>query len=494
MPPPTPPMDEASARRKAASIASPGERMPLTVLTAASKTQRLQAWWRNRRWYAGSLTYTTGGLFLLFFWLLGGDFGLQFKERTVQPTLQLLLGHFQASDFVTGLLLLSLPQAIGVVVNPVFGYLSDRHRGRWGRRIPFLLIPTPIAVIAMIGLAYAPAIGHSLHVLLGTRSLGENTITILILGIFWGVFEFCSVICYALLIALVTDVVPREVVGRFFALFRVVALASGILFNYYLLGRAEEHYLPIFLLMAAIYGISFTLMCLKVKEGEYPPLPPSPTGSGRRQAFMVGARSYLRDCLANPYYRWIFFASALGLTAMAPLNLYTIYYAKSLHMNMGTLGKYGAVMLFIALVQAYPIGWLVDRFHALRVTIVATVLLAVAAVIAFFTVRTPATFGIAYVVCGVISAFWVTAWWPLGPMLFPKEKFGAFNSVQLVVNALGQIVIAPLCGWSLDLLGHNYRYIYLWVAGLAILAIPAFLIVYRKLLTFGGFKAYAPPV
>src|SRR5258707_4062436 len=99
-------------------------------MTSLHTRPALQAWWRDKRWHAGALTYTTSGLFLLFFWLLSGDFGFQFKERTVLPTLQLLLRQFKASDFVTGLLLLSLPQAIAIVANPVFGYLSDRHRSR----------------------------------------------------------------------------------------------------------------------------------------------------------------------------------------------------------------------------------------------------------------------------------------------------------------------------------------------------------------------------
>src|SRR2546430_10750845 len=86
---------------------------------------KMSARWGNKRWHAGALTYTTGGLFLLFFWLLSGDFGFQFKERTVLPTLQLLLRKFEVSDLVTGLLVLSLPQVIAIVANPVFGYLSD---------------------------------------------------------------------------------------------------------------------------------------------------------------------------------------------------------------------------------------------------------------------------------------------------------------------------------------------------------------------------------
>ena len=48
--------------------------------------------------------------------------------------------------------------------------MSDRHRGRWGRRIPFLLIPTPIIVLSVVGLAFSPLLGRHLHSALGASS------------------------------------------------------------------------------------------------------------------------------------------------------------------------------------------------------------------------------------------------------------------------------------------------------------------------------------
>src|SRR5207237_526996 len=107
----------------------------------------------QKRWHVGTLTYTFAGLAALFFWLLWGDFTLSLKERSVPPTLQVLFRQFGASALVSGVLLGSLPQLIGIFLAPVISYKSDRHRGRWGRRIPFLLIPTPLAVLSMVGMS-----------------------------------------------------------------------------------------------------------------------------------------------------------------------------------------------------------------------------------------------------------------------------------------------------------------------------------------------------
>lgn len=455
-------------------------------------TKKNPAAWRDRRWHVGSLTYTTGGLALLFLWLLGGDFGFWFKERAVPPTVQLLLRQYHASDLLVGLLLTTLPQALALVTNPVVAHLSDRHRGRWGRRIPFLLATTPVAVVAMCGLAFGPPLGRWLHQVLGAFSPGETVSVLTVLGLFWTVFEFCTVVCNALLIALITDVVPKEVIGRFFALFRVASLGAGMVWSYFLLGKAEEHYSAIFLLLAAVYGASFGLMCLKVKEGELPPPPPAaPRGLAR--GFVNGAGVYLKDCLANPYYRWIYLASALSVMAFIPVNTYALYFAQSLEMSMDAFGKYGTVMLAISLVQAYPIGWLVDRYHPLRLTLIALACFSACALTAFFCIRTTGEFGFMYVLCGVMGGFWATAWAPLATMLFPRDKFGAFYAVLLVANALGQMLIALLCGWMLDRLDHDYRFIYLWASGLALLGLLAYAIVYRRFLKLGGVRNYVAP-
>ncbi|HRE81829.1 MAG TPA: MFS transporter, partial [Opitutaceae bacterium] len=96
----------------------------------------------TRQWTVGTLTYTSGGLMILFGWLLWGDFSWQLKERSAMPVVQIMLRQFQASDFLTGLFMAALPAIIGVVIGPIISYRSDRRRGKWGRRIPYLILTT----------------------------------------------------------------------------------------------------------------------------------------------------------------------------------------------------------------------------------------------------------------------------------------------------------------------------------------------------------------
>ncbi|MEI8312836.1 MAG: MFS transporter, partial [Verrucomicrobiota bacterium] len=85
-------------------------------------------------WRAGTLTYSAAGLAALFFWLLWGDFAAGIKERAIYPMAQIMLRGFQSPDWLVGLLVGSIPAGIGMLWGPVISVMSDRHRGKWGRR------------------------------------------------------------------------------------------------------------------------------------------------------------------------------------------------------------------------------------------------------------------------------------------------------------------------------------------------------------------------
>jgi len=51
-----------------------------------------------------------------------------------------------------------LRPAIGAVNDPLLGYLSDRTRTRWGRRIPYILFGTPLLFLTFV-LVWSPPLG-----------------------------------------------------------------------------------------------------------------------------------------------------------------------------------------------------------------------------------------------------------------------------------------------------------------------------------------------
>ncbi len=441
-----------------------------------------------RVWTAGTLTYTTAGLVVLFGWLLWGDFAWNLKERAITPVAQVMLRGFHAPDWLVGLLVGSIPAGLGMLLGPIVSVKSDRHRGRWGRRIPFLLIPTPIIALAMAGIAFSPTAGAGLHEFLGANSPGLTFCRIATFSFFWTVFEMATVIVNALFGALINDVVPAPVIGRFFALFRAVGLVAGIVFNFYLMGKAETHYFWIFLGLGLLYGIAFTLMCLNVKEGEYPAPVPSPVHGP-----LAPALSYLKECFANRFYVWFFVATTLGLISFAPVNTFGVFHARSLGVSDDLYGKSLALAYGCSLILSYPLGILADRFHPIRVGLLGMGLYLAVMIYGWFEAHTASTFLVTFVLQTVISGVYLTGTASIAQRLLPRARFAQFASAAGLLSATCFMILPPILGAFIQGMNHNYGLVFLIGAVLATLCIGAYTRVFLGFRKHGGDAAYTPP-
>jgi len=64
-------------------------------------------------------------------------------------------------------------------------------RGRWGRRIPFLLVTTPLAAFGMIGLALTPILAKWMHGHFPGQT--EVVVTLVCFSLFWAAFELATI-------------------------------------------------------------------------------------------------------------------------------------------------------------------------------------------------------------------------------------------------------------------------------------------------------------
>jgi len=447
---------------------------------------------QSNNWRVGTLSYTTVGLVVLFAWLLWGDFAWNMKERAVYPMAQMLFKQFKASDLVLGLMVTSLPAALGMLLGPIVSMKSDNHRGRWGRRIPYLLVPTPIAVAAMVGMGYTPQLAEVLRALLGEGAPDVTTCRLLVFGSLWAFFEIFTVIANAVFVGLINDVVPQAVIGRFFALFRIVSLGAGIIFNSYFMGHAKENYSLIFICLGLLYGVGFAMMCLFVKEGDYPP--PAPAQKGALVVrILEPVKAYFRECAAHPFYLWIFLAAMVGNAAFLPINSFDLPYIDSIGMSHERWGDLRSLTYAISISLAFFIGWLADKFHPIRIGVFALGAYALISLWAGLVATDVTSFSIAYVAHGVISGVFFTGTASMFPRLFPRAKFAQFASAAGVILAIGFICLPPAMGKFLDLTGHVYRYTFVVGGIVAALGVVIFVILYRKFCVLGGSQNYTPP-
>lgn len=465
-----------------AAPSAPASSPPAVSATATPKT-----------WKVGTLTYTGGGIVALFALLLLGDFVWSMRERSVGPMAHWYLNHLEVPSVVFGLLLSSFPALVSFILMPVIGVKSDNHRGKWGRRIPFLLVTTPFAAIGMIGLAVSPLVAKWVHSHFPGQS--EMVVSVVCFGVFWAAFELATIAGGAVFGGLINDVVPKELLGRFYGLFRAVSLIDGMIFNYWIMGKVPAHYTLIMLVVGVVYGVAFTWVCLKVKEGGYPPPPQRDTSAtGAALGFFRGAKTYLRECFSKPYYLLVFAMLTAAFLSFGPINIFAIPYARSLGVDMDTYGKYLALTFGISLCLSYFIGWLVDKFHPLRMCMAALFAYAVVAGLGRLYATTPATFLAAWVAHGVLSGCFFTSVASLGQRLYPREKFAQYASTSAMVMSPANMILAPLVGLVLDRTGKVYHHTFTAGCALALVALALAFCVHRKFMKLGGPKDYVAPV
>lgn len=470
----------------------------------------------KKTWSAGTRVYTLGGLVAVFAWLLIGDFAWATRERSVGPMAQWYLNSLQVPNWLFGVLITSFPAALWLILGPIISVRSDRHRGPRGRRIPFLLVMTPIAALGIIGIGLTPYIARWLHgVLASTHRFGgwlhsglddfaagawvlrtlenEMIVSVVCFGVFWALYELATIAVPTLLGGLINDVVPKPLLGRFYGLFRAVGLIDGMIFNFWLMGKVPTHFTLMLVIVGFTYAAAFLWMCYKVKEGDYPPPPPAPEKQPGLRGWWAELRRYVRECFTSKYYLAVFVMWMMASLCFQPINVFSLPYARSLGVDMGLYGKMLALTFAISLSFSFFLGWLVDKFHPLRMVMFSLGAYALVTTTGAVYATTANSFLVAWVLHGVFSGCYYTCVASLGQRLFPHNKYAQFFSASSIFLSFANILLAPSIGWLIDATGRVYRLTFVVGGVLALMALACAWYVHGKFMKLGGPKSYVAP-
>jgi len=452
----------------------------------------------------GTLTYTKVGLFVIFAWLLWGDFCFTLMETVVPSILPLKLKELGCSNWLMGLVLTAAPSAISMTVGPYVSFKSDRYRSRWGRRIPFIIFTMPFLCIflALLGLS------SNLCTLLQRNSeflrhYAPATVTIALIAFFLVAFQIFNMFVNSVFWYLFNDVVPAQFLARFMASFRIVGTAAGALYNCFIFQYAGTHMREIFIGVALLYFIGFGMACLKIKEGQYPPPDEQDKAAGRG---LQGIKTFFKESFSHKFYwfRFLFTSFSFAAWAIVP---FMIFFQQEMGLTLGQIGKITGIGSVAVMVAMYLMAIFVDRWHPLRISVYGTIF----AVLGNFTgivwifVSIPGDYYFWLCLGNIIIAAFMTALidvagTPAQMRIFPRSRYGQFCSAQAMLRSSFTIVAGILAGLFIDFVktfcngsDYAYRFIYVWIT--FFLAISAIFMVklYREWYRLGGDRHFHPP-
>ncbi|MBP6508667.1 MAG: MFS transporter, partial [Opitutaceae bacterium] len=393
----------------------------------------------------------------------------------------------------------SVSSLIAFLWYPIVGAQSDRHRGRLGRRRPFLLWCILPVVLSLLLLGLAKPAGAQVVEILAGFGLGSR-ITLAGCTIAWVfacllIFLLFNAYVVQVYACLVADVIPPEVLGKFAGFYRAVGALGSLAFNRWIFGWVEGHTFHVYALIGLIYATAFTLLVWRVKEGTYPPPPPKAAG-GRLGAI----KGYLQQCFAHPLYLNFYTITFFSWGALAPMGFMVFFatqagkpgYADTLGLSLQQFGEIKGWTFLVQIPVFLIVGYFVDRFHPVRVAVVGMLFTWLSFLGCFWFIHDERT--LLFWMClnqGSI-AIYLGAAMALGPRILPLGRYGQFVSANVIFGISSLIFAPPLVGWLLSEL-RNYRYVFLFSGFGNLCAFIACITLYLQWKRIGGDKNYRPP-
>lgn len=458
----------------------------------------------KKTYHCGTLTYTKVGLFMLFAFLLWGDFAITLMDTVVPSILPLKLKNLGSSNIIIGLFLSSIPSFMAVCMNPYISFKSDRFRSKWGRRIPFILFTLPFLCLSMLLLAFSEDISGWLHAYTQLSEIAPATMTIITIGIFFVAYNFFHMFVGSVFWYIFNDVVPVVFLGRFMGLMRIASGIASFFYSYFIFKYAESHMREIFIGTAVLYFIGVGMMCFFVKEGEYPPISAS---DGKLARGWEGFKTFFRESFCHKIYWAKCIFRGVGFVGVAA-GAFSIFFLKDMGLSLDDVGKAGAIVSVAGIALAYFASVFIDRWHPLRIitysSVFAVVFAASSWVWLFVTLSPKAFFWLYMLGTGLIgtlhSLLAGLSSLPMDMRLCPKSRFGQFCAAQSIIFHIGTILGGIGVGIFFDSLkklfhgsDYIYRFSFVWNLFWLLIAAIAVCSVYRQWQALGGDKHYHPP-
>ncbi len=373
----------------------------------------------------------------------------------------ILKNTFHLGETWTGVVM-AMDNVLALMLLPLFGMLSDKLRTPLGRRTPFILVGTVLAVVCMILLPV-------------TDNAGSLTGFFIALGavlLSMGFYRSPAV-------ALMPDLTPKPLRSKANAVINLMGALGGIftlvMISVLVPKTGRPNYMPLFLSVAAVMVVAVVALLLTIRENRmareaaeaWPEPEEKPVKTGEKKK------------LPRPVLRSLLFLLASVFLWFTAYNAVTTAFSRYAEEVWGMQGGGFASCLMVAtgvaVVSYLPIGFLSSRFGRKKM-ILAGILLMCAAYVSgiFFGHFSP----LLYVVFGLTGVGWASInvnSYPMVVEMGSGADVGKYTGMYYFFS-MGAQVFTPI--FSGILLEHiSYRTLFPYAAVFSLLSFITMLFV-----------------
>jgi MFS family permease len=389
-----------------------------------------------------------------------GFFTVSLAWAVYNAFVPIFLDRLITSSLVVGFVM-TIDNIFGVVFQPMFGSMSDKTTSKLGRRMPYLLIGIPIAVLFFIFIPIHNQIGQGLSNFMAdvfpNANFQDGIFTIAVLMVTVIGMNFSMSIYRAPVVAMMPDSTPAPLRSKANGLINFMG-GLGTVLAFGIGGRLfdiDERY-P-FLFAAGMMLVAMVVLAVFFKE------PKVPYTSGENEEIdeeQLNARLFLKKDGHAPLIKQ---NTSLGFMLFAIFfwfcgyngveTFFTLYCVDTLQLGAGEAATMLTFMAGSFLLFAIPAGYIGTKFGR-KHTILSGICAMVFAFAVILITRNIAVIKILMIVGGIGWALININSYPMVVQMAPVGQTGRYTGFYYTFSFAASILSPILFGGIADLTGH----------------------------------------
>lgn len=368
----------------------------------------------------------------------------------------ILQNTFHLGETVTGVVM-AMDNVLALFLLPLFGSLSDKADTRWGKRTPFIVCGTLVAVLFMMLLPVADSRANLL------LFVGALFATLLAMGLY-----------RSPAVALMPDLTPNSQRSRANAVINLMGAVGGVyalIMIKLLVGKGNTpDYLPLFISIAALMVIAVGILLITIKENRLKKELAGELAQDARETGETQPDTASGTILPKEVKRSMMFMLAsifLWFTAYNAVTTAFSRYTKVVwKMEGGSFANCLMVAMVAAIISYIPIGAVSSRIGRKKTIMGGVLLMAACYGAAIFAGRYHPAVNIAFALIGVAWAAINVNSYPMIVSMSAGGDVGKFTGTYYTFSMAAQIITPILSGFLLENVSYRTLFPYALVFSL----------------------------
>jgi len=349
--------------------------------------------------------------------------------------------------------IMAIDNVLAIFMLPLFGAISDRTHTRLGKRTPFILFGTLVAVSLMVVLALFEE----------SRHFWGFMITLFLLLVTMAVYRTPAV-------AYMPDVTEKPLRSKANAIINLVGYVGGIFATVVMMfmlksdknaaGESvyseDQSFLPVFLVIAGFMLISVLIMVFTVKENKVL----AETNIKDEAEEAVGEKAKMPKPVFKSLVLILLSVFLWYMAYNAVTTAFSRYCVNVLNTDLGKSSSYLLLATISAIAAFVPLGFLSGKVGRKKTVLIGITLMTVCYLIAIFIKgQSPVLYGI-FAVVGIGWAAINVNSYPMVVEMSNGSDVGKYTGFYYTFSMAAQITTPLLSGFLIDNLGFGYKILF----------------------------------